>query len=79
MRLHITLEDEVVRELDRRVGPRRRSGFITAAVRMALDDERRWDLIESSLGTIESQGHEWDDDPAAWVQRQRRIDSARVG
>jgi hypothetical protein len=79
MRLHITLEDEVVHELDRRVGPRRRSGFIAAAVRMALDDERRWDPVESSLGTVPSEEHEWDDDPAAWVQRQRRMDTARVG
>ncbi len=79
MRLHITLTDEVVRELDRRVGPRRRSGFIAAAIRMALDDERRWELVESSLATVPSEGHEWDDDPAAWVQRQRRMDTARVG
>ena len=79
MRLHITLEDEVVHELDRRVGPRRRSGFIAVAVRMALDDDRRWELVESTLGAIESEGHGWDDDPAAWVQQQRRMDTARVG
>ena len=79
MRLHITLEDDVVRELDRRVGPRRRSGFITAAVRIALDDERRWDLVESSLGAVAGEGHEWDADPATWVQLQRRDDAARVG
>ena len=79
MRLHITLTDDVVRELDRRVGPRGRSGFIAAAVRLALDDERRWDLIESSLGGIAAEGHEWDVDPAVWVQEQRRMDAARVG
>ena len=79
MRLHITLTDDVVRELDRRVGPRGRSGFIAAAVRLALDDERRWDLIESSLGAIAAEGHEWDVDPAVWVQEQRRMDAARVG
>jgi len=79
MRLHITLDDEVVRELDRRVGPRRRSGFIAAAVRMALDDDQRWDLVESAFGAIGSEAHDWDADPAAWVQRQRRIDAARVG
>ena len=58
------LQDELVRELDRRVGARRRSGFIARAVEAALDDERRWELIESSLGSIEANGHEWDDDPA---------------
>jgi hypothetical protein len=79
MRLHITLSDELVRELDRRVGPRRRSGFIARAVETALEDELRWELIESSLGTIPDEGHEWDEDPAAWVREQRRADERRVG
>lgn len=79
MRLHITLEEELVRDLDRRVGTRRRSAFIAEAVRQALDDERRWELIESALDSIEDRGHEWDDDPASWVRRQRRADRSRVG
>jgi len=79
VRLHITLRDELVRELDRRVGPRRRSAFVAQAVEDALDDERRWDLIESSLGSISEDGHEWDNDPASWVRKQRRVDERRVG
>ena len=79
MRLHITLADGLVRDLDRRVGPRRRSGFIARAVRLALEDEARWDLIESSLGSIDDDGHEWDADPAAWVHESRRADLGRVG
>jgi len=79
MRLHITLGDELVEELDRRVGPRRRSRFIARAVRQALDDERRWELIESSLGTVDDGDHEWDRDPASWVRDQRRTDAQRVG
>jgi Arc/MetJ-type ribon-helix-helix transcriptional regulator len=79
MRVHITLEDELVHELDRRVGARRRSSFIAGAVRQALDDERRWELIESALGSIAGEGHEWDDDSAAWVGAQRRADPSRVG
>jgi hypothetical protein len=79
MRLHITLRDELVRDLDRRVGPRRRSAFVARAVEEALDDERRWDLIESALGSIPEDGHEWDDDPATWVRKQRRADARRVG
>ncbi|HEY3241048.1 MAG TPA: hypothetical protein VGL92_15880 [Acidimicrobiia bacterium] len=66
-------------EIDRRVGPRRRSSFITDAIRRALDDEQRWELIESAVGTISSTGHEWDDDPAGWVAAQRRGDERRVG
>jgi hypothetical protein len=79
MRVHITLSDELVRELDRRVGARGRSAFIAGAVREALEDERRWELVESALGSIDDEGHEWDVDPAAWVREQRDADSSRVG
>jgi len=41
MRVHITLEDELVAELDRRVGHRARSRFIATAVRRVLTDEQR--------------------------------------
>ena len=79
MRLHISLDDDLVAELDRRVGRRERSSFIAATVRHALDDQQRWDEIETSLDSIEGAGHEWDDDPAEWVHEQRRGDSRRVG
>ncbi len=79
MRVHISLSDELVGELDRRVGVRQRSSFISGAVRQALDDERRWELIESSVGSIPGEGHEWDEDPAEWVRTQRRGDDRRLG
>lgn len=79
MRLHITLEADLVRELDRRVGARRRSSFIADAVAHALDDERRWELIQSALGAIRDGEHAWDDDPNRWVRDQRRGDERRVG
>lgn len=71
MRLHIALDDELVAELDRRAGPRQRSQFIAELIRRGLDDERRWDEIESALGQMDDTGHEWDDNPAAWVRSQR--------
>lgn len=79
MRVHISLERDLVQELDRRVGPRRRSSFIAEAVRRALEDQHRWELIESAVGSIADVGHDWDDDPAAWVRAQRRADERRVG
>jgi Arc/MetJ family transcription regulator len=79
VRLHITLEEDLVAELDRRVGPRKRSSFVAQAVRRALDDERRWELIESAIGSIPDTGHEWDEDPARWVHEQRYADAGRVG
>lgn len=71
MRLHISLDDDLVRDLDRRVGPRDRSRFIAQAVRQALDEVVRRDALESAIGSVADSGHEWDDDPAAWVRAQR--------
>jgi metal-responsive CopG/Arc/MetJ family transcriptional regulator len=79
MRLHISLDDALVDQLDRRVGRRRRSTFIAETVRRALDDERRWEDIEAGLGVLADRDHEWDQDPAAWVSAQRLADRGRVG
>ncbi|MGH9302447.1 MAG: CopG family ribbon-helix-helix protein [Acidimicrobiales bacterium] len=79
MRVHIALEDDLIAELDRRVGPRRRSAFIAEMVRRGLEDELRWEDIEGAVGQLSDVGHEWDDDPAAWVRAQRRGDSRRTG
>ena len=79
MRLHISLDDDLVRDLDSRVGRRGRSPFIAHAVRTALDDDRRWGDIEDSLGRLSGTEHEWDADPGAWVHEQRGGDSSRVG
>jgi metal-responsive CopG/Arc/MetJ family transcriptional regulator len=79
MRLHITLDDRLVEALDRRVGPRGRSRFISESVRHALEDERRWEDIEAAIGSVAESGHDWDEDPAAWVREQRHADARRVG
>jgi len=69
----------MVAELDRRAGTWRRSAFIVELIRRALDDERRWDDIEAALSSLPDHGHDWDDDPAAWVRRQRCGDARRSG
>jgi metal-responsive CopG/Arc/MetJ family transcriptional regulator len=79
MRLHISLEDDLVEQLDQRVGSRQRSTFISETLRRALDDERRWEDIVAGLGALSATGHDWDGDPAEWVRTQRRSDPARVG
>jgi metal-responsive CopG/Arc/MetJ family transcriptional regulator len=79
MRVHINLDDELVRELDRRAGARGRSAYIAATLRRALEDERRWEEITAAVGSLAATGHEWDDDPAGWVASQRRSDARRVG
>jgi metal-responsive CopG/Arc/MetJ family transcriptional regulator len=80
MRLHISLEDDLVARLDRRVGRRRRSAFISESVRRALEDATRWDDVEAGIAALAgSEAHEWDADPAAWVHAQRFADARRVG
>lgn len=71
MRVHISLDEALVAQLDQRVGSRKRSAFIAEAVRHALENDRRWDDIMRSLGRIADTGHEWDANPAVWVRRQR--------
>jgi predicted transcriptional regulator len=78
MRVHIQLSDEIVAELDRRAGARRRSRFIEELVRRGLEDEQRWDDVEAALGSLRD-GHDWDEDPAGWVRDQRRRDDRRAG
>jgi hypothetical protein len=58
--------------------PRRRGGsaFIAQLIRRALDDEARWDDIESALGALPSAGHDWDDDPAEWVRASAMLTGA---
>jgi metal-responsive CopG/Arc/MetJ family transcriptional regulator len=79
MRLHISLDDELVADLDRRVGARRRSAFIAETLRRALEDERRWEEIEAGLGSLSGSSHEWDEDVAGWVRAGRRAEPSRVG
>jgi Arc/MetJ family transcription regulator len=78
MRLHIHLNDALVAELDEAVGQRQRSAYIGRAVRRLLDEDRRRIALRASLGSIDDTGHDWDDDPAAWV-RQQRSDDRRAG
>jgi hypothetical protein len=79
MRVHIFMEDELVDELDRLVGPRGRSSFIAEAVRAKVEQERRWRKIRSAIGSISDEGHPWDHDVARWVHDSRREDPRRVG
>lgn len=79
VRVHITLDERLVAQLDRRLGRRRRSAFIAEVVRRALEDEQRWDNILAALGKLRDTGHEWDSDVAGWVRRHRRSDARRVG
>jgi hypothetical protein len=79
MRVHINLDEDLVEQIDRAVGPRRRSAYIADAVRKQIDNDRRWEKIRSAYGSISDEGHPWDPDVARWVHDSRREDPRRVG
>ena len=78
MRVHIALDDALVAQIDRRSGARNRSRFIREAISAALEESDRWDMILSARGAIADAGHDWDENPAAWVSLQRGIDTDRI-
>lgn len=80
MRMHIELDDEVVREVDRVAGPRERSAFVRRAVLRALEGARRAEALRASAGTLaDREGHDWDADAASWVRTNRQADDRRGG
>lgn len=76
MRVHIVMEDDLVERIDKVAGERGRSGWIVSVIRERLDVEERWQGILSGVGCIPDTGHDWDEDPAAWVRAQRRSGGA---
>ena len=79
MRMHIELDDAVVTEIDAIAGPRRRSAFVRESILAAVDRCRRTSSLRKAAGILRNSEHDWDDDPAAWVRRQRGGDPRRVG
>jgi predicted transcriptional regulator len=75
----MVVDDDLVGRIDAIAGERGRSGWIVRVLREALDTEERIAAIRSVMGSIPDTGHEWDEDPAAWVRAQRRADPRRVG
>jgi len=49
MRAHVVLPEELVREVDRLTGPRKRSQFIEDAVRMKLQLAKQGEALKKAL------------------------------
>ena len=79
MRVHVDLDDAIVREIDTIAGLRRRSAFVRKAVIKAVEWHRREKHLREVAGLLRDSEHDWDDDPADWVSRQRSGDPRRVG
>jgi len=79
MRVHIVMEDELVERIDKAAGERGRTGWIVGVIKDRLDVEERIAGLLAGIGCISDTGHDWDDDPAAWVRAQRSADPRAGG
>ncbi|HEY3081930.1 MAG TPA: type II toxin-antitoxin system VapB family antitoxin [Chloroflexota bacterium] len=81
MRTHVVIDDEVMREVDRIVGPRRRSEFIEQALREKLQHERQDWAVEALAGALKGGTPEYWSTPdrvVEWIRERRRLDQARI-
>lgn len=78
MRAYIVLPDNLVTEIDRLVGKRRRGRFVVDAVRERLRKERLLQAIREGSGILDPRRHpEWStpEKVAEWVRALRRTPS----
>jgi metal-responsive CopG/Arc/MetJ family transcriptional regulator len=74
IRTHVVLPKELVEAVDRIVGQRRRSQFLTDAVREKLDREHRTKALREAAGSIDLADYpDWQtpEETSAWVRSLR--------
>lgn len=79
VRAHVVLSRELVEEVDRLVGPRKRSAFLAEATAENVRRERLGRALEQTAGFLDPDEYpEWrtPEDVSAWVRRQRALDDA---
>ena len=75
MRTHIIVPDELVDEVDRLVGKRRRSAFFVDAARERLRRERLLQAMKEAAGSLKAEDYpHWatPEKVARWVRKIRR-------
>ncbi len=80
-RTHIVIAKDLIDEIDRRVGPRHRSAFVSDAIEEKLRHERLVEIAEKaggSLADVDIPGWETSEAAAEWVRASRRTDEERV-
>lgn len=74
IRMHVVLTRDVVEAIDRVAGKRRRSAFISEAVRQKLTPALQLQALEESFGVLAGSDHpEWEtpEKTSAWVRSLR--------
>jgi hypothetical protein len=77
--MHLELDEELVKRLDKVVGPRGRGRFIRQAIQQELEHEKRLRAFDDWLGKAPNFGSDWGMPPDEWVHQQRFADPRRVG
>lgn len=80
-RAHVVLPEDLLVEVDRVAGKRKRSRFIESAVREKLSREVLSAALRECAGAIDTASHpEWEtpEKTSAWIRAQRREDDARL-
>jgi metal-responsive CopG/Arc/MetJ family transcriptional regulator len=78
VRTHVVIPRELVEEVDELVGHRRRSDFMTEAVREKLQRARRERVLRESAGALTGEYPAWatPEKVSAWVRENRELDEA---
>jgi hypothetical protein len=82
MRAHIVLPDDLIAEVDKLAGPRRRSQFIEEAVRAKVINERQKRAAKrlSESGGLQHKNPDWStpEKTSEWVRKMREQDNQRL-
>ena len=76
MRLHITVDDALVKLIDELAGPRGRSALIREAVENEVDRRRRWAAFERAAGGATEFAQHLPED---WIREGRERATRRSG
>jgi hypothetical protein len=77
-RAHVVLPIELVAEIDRLVGKRARSAFITEVAQREIKLRKQLEAVRESAGAWKSEDHpELAQGAAAWIRQIRSFDTAR--
>lgn len=81
MRTHVVVPRELVEQIDQLVGQRKRSEFVTEALREKVARERRGEALKAAAGMLDAADYpEWDtpEKVSEWVRASRAEDDRRT-
>ena len=81
MRAHIVVPEELIEEIDRIAGKRKRSRFVEEAIREKLAREAMGRALEKSAGILNPADYPHWETPEktdAWIRASRQLDNERL-